>query len=182
MSRRPSRKRSRRWGRLIRCCISAQRATKTISRATRARTTNAARPSGHGRGDFDNANQPAAAAPAEPSKGNAVYKIDREGFVTEVSPGTSGDLFHDRKGRSAFRRHRRRRGDLTDRSCSARRRWSWPNRDAKEVTALAESPDGRIILGLSNTGGLSAMTDGYTTLGNSSSARSWMRHRSADSG
>jgi hypothetical protein len=112
----------------------------------------------------DNSNQPAAAAPAEPSKGNAVYKIDREGFVTEIFRAqvviycmiAKGDLLFVGTGDD---------GEIYQIDPIRQETVVVAKTDAKEVTALAESPDGRIILGLSNTGGLSAMTDGYTTSG-----------------
>ncbi|HUB26379.1 MAG TPA: hypothetical protein VL992_13205 [Tepidisphaeraceae bacterium] len=109
-----------------------------------------------------------SAAPAKPS-GNAVYKIDSEGFVTEIfrepvviySMIASGDVLLVGTGDD---------GEIYQINPIAEETVVVAKTDAKEVTAMLRARDGRIILGLSNTGGLATMTDGFASTGTYTSA------------
>ena len=96
--------------------------------------------------------------------GNAVYKIDKDGFVTEifrqdvviycmlvqgqvllVGTGPEGKIFQLDPA-----------GEETQVLAKA---------DAKQVMCLLAVKDGRICMGLANTGGICAMTSGYASEG-----------------
>jgi hypothetical protein len=96
--------------------------------------------------------------------GNAIYKIDPEGFVTEIFRqdvviysmleqngvllvGTGGD------------------GELYQVNPTAEETVVLAKVDAKQVMCLLPATDGRIMMGLANTGGISAMTSGYASDG-----------------
>lgn len=120
-----------------------------------------------GTDDSDASKSDKTAAPdnsSAKSEGNAIYKIDREGFVTEIFRedvviyamleekgvlliGTGAD------------------GEIYQVNPAAEETVVVAKTDAKQVTSLLRAADGRIILGLSNTGGLAAMTDGYAVTG-----------------
>jgi len=118
--------------------------------------------SAHPDANAKNAN-PGEGEPKQPH-GNAVYKIDADGFVTEIFReqvviysmlaehgvllvGTGSD------------------GEIYQINPDAQETVVLAKTDAKEVTSLLAAADGRIMLGLSNTGGLAAMSDGYADSG-----------------
>ncbi|MGA3066477.1 MAG: WD40 repeat domain-containing protein [Tepidisphaeraceae bacterium] len=97
-------------------------------------------------------------------EGNAIYKIDTDGFVSEVFRedvviysmiarngvllvGTGGD------------------GEIYQVNPAAEETVVLAKVDAKQVMCLLPVPDGRIFVGLANSGGISAMTGGYATEG-----------------
>jgi hypothetical protein len=93
------------------------------------------------------------------SEGNAVYKIDKDGFVTEVfrdqvviysMVGThSGVLIGTGED-----------GEIYQVDPAAGETVVLADSDSKEITAMLTAADGSVILGLANSGGVSAMTDG----------------------
>lgn len=113
----------------------------------------------------ENANAPfpngANPGPGEAKpEGNAIYKIDKDGFVTEVfrQPvvifsmleqngvllvGTGGD------------------GDIYQVNPEAEETVVLAKVDPKQVMCLLPGRDGKIYLGMANTGGVAAMTSGY---------------------
>ena len=107
-------------------------------------------------------NQPAVGEPN--AEGNAIYRIDAEGFVTEifrqpvmflsmiekdgvliVGTGSDGLVYQINPA-----------ADETSVVAKV---------DPKQVSAMLAAKDGRVILGLSNIGGISAMTSGFATEG-----------------
>jgi len=113
-------------------------------------------------------NQQGASAPPNPAEqkpeGNAIYKIDKDGFVTEIFRedvviysmivqndalivGTGGD------------------GNIYQVSPDAEETEVLAKVDVKQIMCLLPAHDGRIIMGTANTGGISAMTAGYATDG-----------------
>jgi hypothetical protein len=108
--------------------------------------------------------QPAQPETDNGDQGNAIYKIDPEGFVTEIFRqdvviyamleqndvlllGTGGD------------------GELYQVNPTAEETVVLAKVDAKQVMCLLPATDGRIMMGLANTGGISAMTSGYASDG-----------------
>jgi hypothetical protein len=107
---------------------------------------------------------PADNGDAAQGNGNAIYKIDKDGFVTEVFRdqvviysmveqngvllvGTGSD------------------GNIYQVNPAAEETVVLAKVDAKQVTCLLPLQDGRVLTGLANTGGISAMTSGYATDG-----------------
>jgi hypothetical protein len=97
-------------------------------------------------------------------EGNAIYKIDADGFVTEIFRedvviysmilqnnvllvGTGDD------------------GDIYQVNPAAEETAVLAKVDAKQVMCLLPAKDGRIFMGLANTGGIAAMTGGYAPAG-----------------
>jgi hypothetical protein len=111
------------------------------------------------------ANPPAAPAESAATEGNAIYKIDADGFVTEIfrqdvviySMIMQGDVLLVGTGDD---------GDLYQVRPAAQETEVLAKVDAKQITCLLPVKDGRIFMGLANTGGISAMTGGYATDGN----------------
>ncbi|HTW94930.1 MAG TPA: hypothetical protein VMD30_09070 [Tepidisphaeraceae bacterium] len=97
-------------------------------------------------------------------QGNAIYKIDKDGFVTEVfrenvviySMLQSDGVLIVGTGDDGY---------VYQVDPAAQETIVLAKTDAKEVTAMTASPDGRIILGLSNTGSISVMSGGYAASG-----------------
>lgn len=100
----------------------------------------------------------------EDTKGNAIYRIDRDGFVTEVFRenvmilsmlehngtllvGTGND------------------GEIYQVSPSAEETVVTAKVDAKQVMSMLTGQDGRIYLGLANTGGVGVMSSGFSKTG-----------------
>jgi hypothetical protein len=106
---------------------------------------------------------PPNANPQRP-EGNAVYKIDREGFVTEIfrdnvviySMIAQGNLLLVGTGGE---------GNIYQVKPQAEETVVLAKVDAKQVMCLLPAKDGRIFMGLANAGGVSAMTGGYATEG-----------------
>ena len=122
--------------------------------------------------------QPTQTHPAQPAnqppntseqqqgpEGNAIYKIDSDGFVTEIfrqnaviySMILQGDVLLVGTGDA---------GDLYQVTPAAQETAVLAKVDAKQIMCLLPVKDGRIFMGLANTGGISAMTGGYATNGN----------------
>jgi hypothetical protein len=107
---------------------------------------------------------PPANANQQRPEGNAIYKIDREGFVTEIfrenaviySMITQGDLLLVGTGGE---------GNIYQVKPAAEETVVLAKVDAKQVICLLPAKDGRIFMGLANAGGVSAMTGGYATDG-----------------
>ena len=108
--------------------------------------------------------------PTEPKpEGNAIYKIDKDGFVTEVfredvviySMIARGSSLLIATGDD---------GEIYQVDPAAEETVVLAKVDAKQVMCLLPVADGRIFIGLANTGGISAMTGGYATSGTYTSA------------
>jgi hypothetical protein len=110
-------------------------------------------------------NQPAPSNESTANEGNAIYKIDADGFVTEIfrenvviySMIMQGDVLLVGTGDD---------GDLYQVRPVAQETEVLAKVDAKQITCLLPVKDGQIFMGLANTGGISAMTGGYATNGN----------------
>ncbi len=104
------------------------------------------------------------------SNGNAVYRIDPAGFVTEVfrgpvlvlalAPAKDGSVLVATGSDGAIYQI----NPAADETAVVARL------DAKQVTALLNTRDGRVVVGLSNTGGLAALGAGYADRGTYTSA------------
>ncbi|HEX4055896.1 MAG TPA: hypothetical protein VHX86_16655 [Tepidisphaeraceae bacterium] len=120
-----------------------------------------ATPLSHGNG---NANSQPGAAEAQEPAGNAIYKIDPEGFVTEIfrqnvviySMIDQGDSLLVGTGED---------GNIYQVNPAAEETVVLAKVDAKQVICLLPVKDGRIFMGLANTGGVSAMSAGYASQG-----------------
>ena len=97
-------------------------------------------------------------------EGNAIYKIDKEGFATEIFRQNAviyamivqNDLLLVGTGDD---------GNIYQVNPSAEETEVLAKVDAKQVMCLLPVKDGRIFMGLANTGGVSAMTSGYASDG-----------------
>jgi hypothetical protein len=97
-------------------------------------------------------------------EGNAIYKIDTDGFVTEIfrqqvviySMIAQNDLLLVGTGED---------GNIYQVNPAAEETIVLAKVDAKQVICMLPAKDGRILMGLANTGGISAMTGGYATDG-----------------
>jgi hypothetical protein len=97
-------------------------------------------------------------------EGNAIYRIDREGFVTEIfrenlvifSMIAQGDVLLVGTGND---------GNIYQVKPAAEETTVLAKVDAKQVVCLLPAKDGRIFMGLANAGGVSAMTSGYASEG-----------------
>jgi hypothetical protein len=110
----------------------------------------------------------AGAAPSTPAEarpqGNAIYKIDKDGFVTEIfredaviySMLAQGGVLLVGTGSD---------GEIYQVNPAAEETVALAKVDAKQVMCLLPASDGRIFIGLANTGGISAMSGGYATDG-----------------
>jgi hypothetical protein len=111
---------------------------------------------------------PPTPAEAKP-EGNAIYKIDKDGFVTEVfrddvviySMIAQGNTLLVGTGDD---------GEIYQVNPAAEETVVLAKVDAKQVMCLLPVPDGRIFMGVANTGGISSMTGGYATSGTYTSA------------
>ena len=107
---------------------------------------------------------PAANPNQQRPEGNAIYKIDREGFVTEIfrenlviySMIAQGELLLVGTGNE---------GNIYQVKPAAEETTVLAKVDAKQVVCLLPAKDGRVFMGLANAGGISAMTSGYATDG-----------------
>jgi hypothetical protein len=106
---------------------------------------------------------PSAAEPQSP-EGNAIYKIDPEGFVTEVFRENSVIYAMIHQGDSLLVGTGD-EGNIYQVNPASEETVVLAKVDAKQVMCLLPVKDGRIIVGLANTGGISAMTGGYATSG-----------------
>jgi hypothetical protein len=120
-------------------------------------------PSG-GKTDDNSKNQQAAEGDQSKPQGNAIYKIDRDGFVTEIFRdqvviysllSTNGVLLAGTGDD----------GEIYQVDPDAQETVVIAKTDVKEVTAMLAGSDGQVYLGLSNTGGVAAMTAGYADSG-----------------
>jgi hypothetical protein len=101
--------------------------------------------------------------------GNAIYKIDPDGFVTEVfrdqvviySMIASKDVLIVGTGDD---------GNIYQVDPAAQETVVIAKTDAKQVTSLLAAADGQVYVGLSNTGGIATMSDGYAGTGTYTSA------------
>ena len=98
------------------------------------------------------------------SNGNAVYKIDPGGFVTEVFRGPVLVLAMAARNTSVLVATGS-DGLIYEINPAADETAVVAHTDAKQVTALLPTRDGRVILGLANTGSLAAMGSGYADRG-----------------
>jgi hypothetical protein len=93
-------------------------------------------------------------------EGNAIYKIDKEGFVSEIfrqnlviySLILQGDVLLVGTGDE---------GNIYQVNPKAEETEVVAKVDAKQVMCLLSVKDGRVLIGLANTGGISALTGGY---------------------
>ncbi|MGA2230162.1 MAG: hypothetical protein ABSH22_04485 [Tepidisphaeraceae bacterium] len=126
-------------------------------------------PPDQGGADKGAAGKPGAEGEAAKPQGNAIYKIDRDGFVTEIfreqvviySMVQSGSVLLAGTGDD---------GEIYQVDPDAQETTVLAKTDAKQVTSLFAAADGRVILGLSNTGSIAAMGKGYAKTGTYSSA------------
>lgn len=103
-------------------------------------------------------------AQAPESEGNAIYKLDPSGFVTEIfrqdtviySMILQGDSLLIGTGDD---------GDIYQVNPAAEETEVLAKVDSKQVMCLLPAKDGSVFLGLANTGGISTMTRGYATDG-----------------
>jgi hypothetical protein len=115
-------------------------------------------------GNPNNPNNPQNPADQRPP-GNAIYKIDKDGFVTEIfrqnvviySMITQNNLLLVGTGGD---------GNVYQVDPDAEETVVLAKVDVKQVMCLLPVHDGRIFMGLANTGGISAMTSGYAGDGN----------------
>jgi hypothetical protein len=104
--------------------------------------------------------KPDAGAAASPTQGNAIYRVDKDGFVTEIFReqvivyslieqnglllvGTGSD------------------GEVYQVNPSAEETVVLAKVDPKEVISLLPTKDGRIVMGLANSGDIALMTPGF---------------------
>ena len=99
------------------------------------------------------------------SNGNAVYRIDPEGFVTEVFRGPVLVLAMAAARDGSVLVATGSEGQVYQINPAADETAVIAHTDAKQVTALLPARDGRVMLGLSNTGGLAVMGSGYADTG-----------------
>ncbi len=110
------------------------------------------------------ATPPETPAPAQGAEGNAIYKIDASGFVTEVfrqdvviySMILQGNSLLVGTGDD---------GDIYQVNPTAQETAMLAKVDSKQVMCLLPVKDGSIYMGLANTGGISALTGGYASEG-----------------
>ena len=110
------------------------------------------------------ATTPEPAPPAPEPEGNAIYKIDASGFVTEVfredvviySMILQGNSLIVGTGDD---------GNIYQVDPEAQETAVLAKVDAKQVVCLLPVKDGSIYMGIANTGGISAMTGGYASEG-----------------
>jgi hypothetical protein len=106
------------------------------------------------------------AQPAEPRpEGNAVYKIDPEGFVTEVfrQPVLVLAMVEDHGTLLIATGNE---GQIYEVNPTAGETAVLAKVEPKDVLSLLPAKDGRIYLGLANVGGIAAMSPGFAAKGN----------------
>jgi hypothetical protein len=107
---------------------------------------------------------PAMETSDEPSAGNAIYKIDPQGFVTEIfRQRVSVFAMVEQAGRLIVATGAD--GEVYQVDPQAEETLVLAKADSKDVVALLPAKDGRIFMGLANSGDISAMTPGYATEG-----------------
>ncbi len=102
--------------------------------------------------------------PEAKPEGNAVYKIDRDGFVTEIfrqpvlilSMVETGGTLLLATGNE---------GQIYQVSPSADETVVLAKVEPKEIMCLLPAKDGRVYMGMANVGGLAAMSSGYASSG-----------------
>ncbi len=112
----------------------------------------------------NHANAQQNASESQGPAGNAIYKIDPEGFVTEIFREdvviygmiSEGNLLLVGTGED---------GNIYQVNPAAQETMVLAKVDAKQVICLLPAKDGRIFMGLANTGGVAAMTAGYASQG-----------------
>jgi hypothetical protein len=107
---------------------------------------------------------PEQPAPAPAAEGNAIYKIDGSGFVTEIFRQNAVIYSMILQG-SSLLVGTGDDGDIYQVDPAAQETAMLAKVDAKQVMCLLPAKDGSIFLGLANTGGISAMTGGYASVG-----------------
>jgi hypothetical protein len=107
---------------------------------------------------------PEPPAPAQEPEGNAIYKIDTSGFVTEVFRENAVIYSMILQGNSLLVGTGD-DGDIYQVDPAAQETAMLAKVDAKQVMCLLPVKDGSIYMGLANTGGISAMTGGYASEG-----------------
>ncbi len=105
-----------------------------------------------------------AASDQQAPEGNAIYKIDPEGFVTEIFRENSVIYSMIHQGDSLLVGTGD-EGNIYQVNPASEETVVLAKVDAKQVMCLLPAKDGRIIMGLANTGGISAMTGGYASSG-----------------
>ena len=106
------------------------------------------------------ANEPAAAA----NTGNAVYRIDKDGFVTEVfRQQVIVNSLIEQNGSLLVGTGSE--GMIYQVNPAAEETVVLAKVDSKEVTALLATNDGRVFMGLANAGDIAAMTSGVASDG-----------------
>jgi hypothetical protein len=107
---------------------------------------------------------PGVPFPQQPPEGNAIYRIDREGFVTEVfrQPAMVLSLI-ERDG--ILIAGTGSEGLIYQVDPAAEETLVLAKVEPKQVTSLLPTRDGAIILGLSNAGGLASMSRGFAPKG-----------------
>ena len=125
--------------------------------------------------------KPNAATEPPKAEGNAIYRIDPEGFVTEVfrQPVVILSMVENRR-RAAGRRPAS-DGLIYQVNPAAEETVVLAKVDAKQVLAMLPPHDGRVLLGLANAGGIAAMSRRLCRQGHVTPARCWTPRRSADS-
>jgi hypothetical protein len=118
--------------------------------------------------------EPAKTAPdqeAEQNKpqGNAIYQIDPDGFVTEVFR-EQVVIYSMLATRGVLLVGTGDGGEIYQVDPAAQETVIITKTDARQVTALLAAADGEVFLGLSNTGGIVTMTQGYASPGTLTSA------------
>jgi hypothetical protein len=112
------------------------------------------------------AQQPATAAnaPAAPSNGNAIYKIDPDGFVTEIFRQPVS-VFSMIEQNGVLLVATGNDGEVYQVDPAAEETLVVAKVDPKDVMCLLPAKDGRILMGLANEGGVAAMSSGYAADG-----------------
>jgi len=112
-------------------------------------------------------NEGAAAAPK--AEGNAIYRIDPDGFVNEVFRQPV-QIFSMIERNGVLLVGTGPEGLIYQINPQADENLVVARVDPKEITALLPTSDGRILLGMSNTGGIAAMSAGFADHGTYTSA------------
>jgi hypothetical protein len=99
-----------------------------------------------------------------PSQGNAIYRIDPQGFITEVfRQRVSVFAMIEQSGRLIVATGDE--GEVYQVDPLAEETLVLAKADSKDVLALLPARDGRIFLGLANSGEIATMTSGYAAEG-----------------
>ena len=114
--------------------------------------------------------QPAAQPSVAPNpNGNAIYRIDREGFVNEIfrQPATVLAMLEQN---GILLVGTGDEGRVYQVNPQAEETTVLAKVDPKQVVSLLAASDGRIFIGLANVGGIAAMSSGFAGQGNYTSA------------